>query len=130
MHPRLRLVLRNLGLAAVYVLAVRVALALDPVAGFAMLVWPPAGISLAAVLLLGNRLLPGVFLGVCTAALLAGAPLLVTLGIAVGGTCQVLAAATLMRRVPNFSITLERVTSVVALCIHIGALIVFFEAFH
>jgi len=120
MHARLRLVLLNLGLAAVYVLAVRVALALDPVAGFAMLVWPPAGISLAAVLLLGNRLLPGVFLGVCTAALVAGAPLAVALGISVGGTGQVLAAATLMRRVPNFSITLERVTSVVALVVGVA----------
>jgi len=112
-----RLIGLNLALAAVYALAVRLGLAFNPVAGFATLVWPPAGIALAVVLLLGNRLLPGVFLGACTAALLARAPLLVTLGIAVGGTCQVLAAATLLRRVPTFSITLERVTSVVALIV-------------
>jgi len=117
MHSRVRLIGLNLALAAVYALAVRLGMAFNPVAGFATLVWPPAGIALAVVLLLGNRLLPGVFLGVCTAALLAGAPLLVTLGIAVGGTCQVLAAATLLRRVPTFSITLERVTSVVALIV-------------
>ena len=120
MHPRLRLVPLNLGLAAVYVLAVRVGLAFNPVAGFAMLVWPPAGISLAAVLLLGNRVAPGVFLGACTAALITGAPLAVALGISVGGTGQVLAAATLIRRVPNFSITLERVTSVVALVVGVA----------
>ena len=117
MHSRARLIGLNLALAAVYALAVRLGLAFNPVAGFATLVWPPAGIALAVVLLLGNRLLPGVFLGACTAALLARAPLLVTLGIAVGGTCQVLAAATLLRRVPTFSITLERVTSVVALIV-------------
>ena len=117
MQSRVRLIGLNLALAAVYALAVRLGLAFNPVAGFATLVWPPAGIALAVVLLLGNRLLPGVFLGACTAALLARAPLLVTLGIAVGGTCQVLAAATLLRRVPTFSITLERVTSVVALIV-------------
>ena len=117
MHSRVRLIGLNLALAAVYALAVRLGLAFNPEAGFATPVWPPAGIALAVVLLLGNRLLPGVFLGACTAALLARAPLLVTLGIAVGGTCQVLAAATLLRRVPTFSITLERVTSVVALIV-------------
>jgi len=117
MQSRVRLIGLNLALAAVYALAVRLGLAFNPEAGFATPVWPPAGIALAVVLLLGNRLLPGVFLGACTAALLARAPLLVTLGIAVGGTCQVLAAATLLRRVPTFSITLERVTSVVALIV-------------
>jgi len=117
MPSRARLIGLNLALAAVYALAVRLGLAFNPEAGFATPVWPPAGIALAVVLLLGNRLLPGVFPGACTAALLARAPLLVTLGIAVGGTCQVLAAATLLRRVPTFSITLERVTSVVALIV-------------
>ena len=101
MHPRLRQVALNLGLAAVYVLAARLGLAFDPVAGFATLVWPPTGISLAAVLLLGDRVVPGVFLGACMANLLAGAPLAVALGIGVGSTGEVLAAATLMRRVPT-----------------------------
>ena len=115
MHPRLCLIGLNLGLAAVYALAALLGLAFDPMAGFATLVWPPAGIALAAVLLLGNRVAPAVLLGSCAASLSAEAPVVVALGFGIGSTFQVLAGATLMRRVPSFTITLERVTTVVAL---------------
>ena len=117
MNHRLRLVALNLGLAVVYILAARVGFAFDPVSGFATVVWPPTGIALAALLLFGNRLALGVFLGAFGANLLAGAPLGVAIGIAAGNTGEALIGTTLLRRVPGFSITLERVSSVVGLIV-------------
>src|SRR3954447_19152843 len=117
MHSHLRQVALTLGLAVLYVLSARLGLAFDPVSGFATLVWPPTGISLAAILLLGNRVAPGIFLGALCANLLAGAPVPVAAGIGIGNACEALVGAFLLRRVPGFSITLERVTSVIALIV-------------
>jgi signal transduction histidine kinase len=117
MDNRQRQVAVTLGLAAVYVLAARFGLAFDPVGGFATLVWPPTGIALAAVLLLGNRVAPGIFLGAFVANYLTGAPVPVAIGIGVGNACEAVVGAALLRRIPSFSITLERVSSVVALIV-------------
>ena len=117
MPKRVREVVLNLGLAAVYVLSARLGLAFDPVSGFATVIWPPTGISLAALLLLGNRVAPGIFIGAFVANFVTGAPPAVALGIAVGNTGEALIGAVLLRRVPGFSVTLERVTSVVGLIV-------------
>src|SRR5687768_11210386 len=74
------------GLATVYALAARLGLGLDAVAGFATLVWPPSGIALAALLILGYRVWPGVFIGAFVANMLTGASPLVAVGIGVGNT--------------------------------------------
>src|SRR5688572_20874710 len=50
-------------LASVYGLAGKVGLALAFVHPSATAVWPPTGIALAAILLLGPRVWPGIFLG-------------------------------------------------------------------
>src|SRR5438093_5910184 len=50
-------------LASVYVLAGKLGLTLAYVNASATAVWPPAGIALAALLVLGPRAWPGVFLG-------------------------------------------------------------------
>ena len=105
------------GLAVVYILAARLGLAFDPVAGFATLVWPPTGISLAAVLLFGYRVWPGIFLGAVTTNLLLGGGIGVALVSGAGNLAEALAGAYLLRRIPNFSMTLERVTSVIALIV-------------
>src|SRR5262245_38883422 len=55
--------LHNGLLAGAYWAAARVGLTLDAVSGFATLVWPPSGIALAAVVLGGPQVLPGVALG-------------------------------------------------------------------
>jgi signal transduction histidine kinase len=117
MHPRLRQVAFGLGLAAVYFVAARLSFVWDPLPGYAAVIWLPTGLSLAALLLFGNRLAAGVFLGAVGASLHVGAPLPVALGIAAGSTAEALIGASLLRRVPRFSITLERVTSVVGLIV-------------
>src|ERR1700682_1380326 len=73
--------LRYLGKAALvlgaYFVTARLGLGLDAVAGFATLVWPPTGISLAALFLFGDALWPAVALGAFAVNIAAGAPLAV-----------------------------------------------------
>src|SRR5215213_7552105 len=105
MSPRLRQVAFGLGLAVVYFLAARLSFVWDPLPGWATVIWLPTGIALAALLLLGNHLAAGVFLGSFTASLVTGAPAAVAFGIAVGNTAEAFIGASLLRRVPGFSIT-------------------------
>ncbi len=63
-----------LGLAALYFGTALLGFMLGPVNTFAAPVWPPAGISLAALLLRGNRVWPGIALGALSAGKLPPAP--------------------------------------------------------
>src|SRR3990172_3549501 len=71
-------------LAVVYALIARLGLRVDAVSGFATLLWPPSGIALAALLVGGFRLWPGIAIGAFAANLWVGAPLSAALGIAAG----------------------------------------------
>jgi PAS domain S-box-containing protein len=104
-------------LAALYVVAARIGLALDAVAGFATLVWPPSGIALAALLFRGYRLWPGVMIGAAAANLWTGAPIPVALGIATGNTLEALIGAYALRQVPGFRTSLDRLRDVLALIV-------------
>jgi signal transduction histidine kinase len=104
-------------LAIVYVVAARAGLMMDAVAGFATLVWPPSGLALAALLILGPRLWPGVFAGAVVANLLTGAPIVVALGIGVGNTLEAVLAVYALRRIPGFDASLERLADVVGLIV-------------
>ena len=114
---RARYVLAVVALAAVYVVAARLGLMMDAIAGFATLVWPPSGLALAALLILGPRLWPGVFVGAFVANLLTGAPIPVALGIGVGNTLEAVIAAYALRRIPGFALSLERLADVVGLIV-------------
>ena len=85
-------------LAAVYFVAAKLSLVFAIPPGYATAVWPPSGIALAAMLLWGTRLWPGVWLG---AALInftiEGSPLLAVL-IATGNTLEAVVGAALIRR--------------------------------
>ncbi len=104
-------------LATIYVVTARFGLKLDAVAGFATLVWPASGISLAALLLFGYRLWPGVFVGALVTNLLAGAPVLVALGISVGNTAEAVVGVYALRRIPGFRLALDRVYDAVGLIV-------------
>jgi signal transduction histidine kinase len=104
-----------LGLAALYLVAARLGLMIDAVAGFATLVWPATGIALAALVGFGYRLWPGVFIGAFIANVLTGAPPLVALGIAAGNTLEAVAGTWLLKRVPGFHPSLVRLPDVLAL---------------
>ena len=109
-------------LAALYVLAARAGLKIDAVGGFATLVWPPTGIALAALLIRGYRLWPGVALGAIVANVLTGASIPVALGIAVGNTLEALFAVYALCLIPNFHRTLDRLIDAFSLLV-VGGLV-------
>jgi signal transduction histidine kinase len=119
---RLRSVAEIVVFAAIYVVAARAGLGLDAVSGFATLVWAPTGLSLAAILLLGYRMWPGIAIGALVANVFTGAPIGVGLGIAAGNTIEALAGAFLLRRVPGFRTSLGRVVDVLALIVFAAVL--------
>lgn len=108
----------NVGaLFAVYLSTGKLGLMMDPVSGFATFVWPPTGISLAALLIFGYRLWPGIALGAFLVNLLTGASPLTACGMAVGNTLEALLGAFLLRRLAGFSNSLERLQDVTGIVI-------------
>lgn len=77
-------------LAILYAGIAELALRLGAVSGFATLVWPPTGLALAALMLRGLRLWPGILLGAWAVNVWTGAPATVAFGIAVGNTLEAL----------------------------------------
>jgi PAS domain S-box-containing protein len=97
-RPLIRDLLRAAAVAAIYFLAGKIGLGLAFVNASATAVWPPAGIALAALLVFGDRMWPGVFLGAFLVnAATAGNPL-TSVSIAMGNTLEGLAGAYLVRR--------------------------------
>src|SRR6516162_5432892 len=80
-------------------------------------IWPPTGIALAALVLGGYRLWPGVAVGALFANLYTGVPAVTVLGIVVGNTLEALTGAFLLRRVGGFRPGLERVRDVISLVV-------------
>jgi signal transduction histidine kinase len=111
-----------LAIFAVYFFTARIGLSLDAVSGFATLVWPPTGIALAALLILGYRYWPAIAAGAFLVNIVTGASRFVALGIAAGNTLEALAGAYLLTRLFDFHISLERVKDVLAL-IWYGAMV-------
>jgi PAS domain S-box-containing protein len=105
-------------LCSIYVSTATLGLSLDAVSGVAAAVWPPTGIALAALLLGGYRLWPGIALGAFLVNMSAGAPPLVASGMAAGNTMEALLATYLLRRRVGFSPALERLRDVGGLVIH------------
>jgi signal transduction histidine kinase len=107
----------NLALAVAYAGVAKLGLMMDAVSGFATLVWPPTGMALAAVLLGGNRVWPGIALGAFAVNLWTGAPVLVAAGIAAGNTLEAVVAALALRRVRGAAPWLDGLRRVVALIV-------------
>src|SRR4051812_10222740 len=87
-----------LALAAVYYAAGKFGLSLAFLNRSASAVWPPSGIALAALLLVGQRLWPGAFLGAFLVNITTQGSWLTSLGIATGNTLEAVVAAILVRR--------------------------------
>jgi PAS domain S-box-containing protein len=116
-----RLAAEILALAGVYAIVGRLGLSIAPVHLFASLVWPPTGIALAALLLRGPQLWPGVALGAFVVNASAGAPVLVAAGICVGNTLEALLGAHLICRFGERAWSLDRLRN--ALVFVAGALL-------
>ncbi len=86
-------------LAAVYFAAGKFGLSLASVHTNVSPVWPPTGIALAAILILGYRVWPGIFLGALLTNLLTPIPMASAFGIAIGNTLETLIAARVLMAV-------------------------------
>jgi signal transduction histidine kinase len=110
--------------AAAYYLAGRVGLELAYLDGAVAALWPPAGVGLALLVLLGPRILPGIVIGDL---LLADfdTPLGTVLGQTVGNTVAIVVAALLLLKLTDGRYGLDRVRDVLAFtaCALIGAVI-------
>ncbi len=105
-----------LALAAVYFVSGRLGLNLKVAHGSATPVWAPTGISLAALLLFGRGVWPGVALGAFLVNVTTPVPTVFAAIAAVGNTLAVLLAHAMCRRGPGVG-ALERFDQVVQLVI-------------
>jgi signal transduction histidine kinase len=127
--PFLLYVTGVLALAVVYHLAARLGLIMAYVQANTSPVWPPTGIGLAALLVLGYRFWPGITLGVLLGSLLTGAPFNLAFGMAIGNTLEALIAVYFLKRIVALHNQVDRIRDVVGLvlvsmvCTTIGATI-------
>ena len=98
--------------ALVYFGAAKLGLSLAIIHANVSPVWPPTGVAIAAVLLFGYRVWPGIFAGAFAAnLLLTPAPVVADFLIAVGNTLEAICAALLLERV-SFHRWLDRAKDV------------------
>src|ERR1041384_4628210 len=110
----LRTVTRVVILTAVYFLGGLLGKQASFLSGSIALVWPPAGIALAAILLFGYRFWPGVAVGAVLFSFMNGVPFgFFTLGTAIGNTMGAIICTFLLRRIAGFDNALERTSGVV-----------------
>ncbi|MFB7467338.1 MASE1 domain-containing protein [Streptomyces sp. NPDC056224] len=112
--------LRILAVAAVYYGAARVGLLQQLVRDQVTPLWPPTGVALAGLLLLGLRVWPGIALGAFLANVLLGPSLISVLAITAGNTLAPVCACLMLRRA-GFRNELDRLRDVLAL-VFLGAL--------
>jgi PAS domain S-box-containing protein len=129
MFPAARSALRDAAqvalLAAAYWAAAWLGLHYVTVGHSVSLVWPPAGVAFAALVLVGPRIWPGVTIGAFLANLMTPVPLSSAAGIALGSTGETLLAALILRRIAGSRPHLEepRHARVLLVAAAIGALV-------
>jgi signal transduction histidine kinase len=84
--------------AIIYIIAGKIGLMLASLHASASPVWPPAGIALAALLLLGYRIWPAIFVGAFIVNLTTAGDVATSVGIASGNTLEALVGAVLVNQ--------------------------------
>ena len=74
-------------------------------------IWPPTGVAIAAVLLRGYRIWPGILLGAFLANLVTPVPIAVAIRIAIGNTLDALGAGLMLRSL-DFHTSFDRAQDV------------------
>lgn len=95
-------------LAAVYFVAGKLGLSMAFVHPSSTAVWPPTGIALAAFLIFGYRVWPGIFLGAFLVNITTAGSVLACLGVATGNTLEGVLGAYLVSRFANGRNAFER----------------------
>ena len=121
-------------LAGLYLVVAKLSLLLAIPPGYATAVWPPSGVAVATLLLFGNRMWVGIWLGAALANLMVHGSAPAAMLIGTGNAFEALAGATLIRRylsVPRLFLSGEDVfkfaaigalASTVAATIGVGAI--------
>jgi PAS domain S-box-containing protein len=112
----------NFVVAILYFAAAELGLSLASLHSNVTPVWPPTGIAIAALLIFGRQVWPGVFLGALTANLLTTIPVASCIGIATGNTLEALVAHWLLRRTPRWRRTFESVGDVMMFVVYAAVL--------
>jgi signal transduction histidine kinase len=92
-----RVLLRPLLLGLVYFAAGRLGLSFSPVSGVASAVWPPTGIALAALLVMGRPYWPAIFLAATAVNWSVGVPPWAAIVIGAGNTLEAVIGVALLR---------------------------------
>src|SRR3990167_5876127 len=100
-------------LFSLYFFTASFGLKFDAFSGLATLIWPPTGISLAFLLIVGRRYWPGVFLGALIVNLSVGANPMSAFMIGIGNTLEALIGAYWLRSSLDFHKSLERMKDIV-----------------
>src|SRR5205814_8022097 len=111
-HRRFRTPLTAGLLTVVYFIAGKLSLNLAFLYASASPVWPPAGIALAALLLLGYRVWPAIFVGAFLVNLTTAGNVLTSLGIATGNTLEAAVGAWLIQRFAGGTRVFDRANNV------------------
>src|SRR2546422_1160959 len=101
--------------AAVYFSAAKLGLLAAVAQKVVSSAWPPTGVALATLLLLGVRFWPGIALGAFLLNWTSGVPAAAAAGIAAGNTLEAVTAVLLLRRVADFQPSLAGLRDVLAL---------------
>jgi PAS domain S-box-containing protein len=113
---RVRYGARLIAVSAAYVVTALLGLELAFAHASITAVWPPTGISLAALVIWGYRIWPGVAVGAALANTFTGdAPAVAVPGITIGNTLEAVLGAYLLCSVAHFRPSLDRVRDVLAL---------------
>src|SRR5690349_15597333 len=99
--PLLKQLLIGVAACATYILAAKLSLRLATVHPSASPFWPPTGIAIVMLLLLGLRYWPAIFVGAFLANLTTAGTVLTSLGIAAGNSLEAVTACYLINRFAN-----------------------------
>ena len=112
----------SLLIAIVYFAAAELGLSLASVHQNVTPVWPPTGIAIAALLIFGNRVWPGVFVGALAANLITPISVASAIGIASGNTLEAVIACFLLQRAKRWQGSFESVGDVMTFVVYAAVL--------
>ena len=111
-----------LGVCATYILVAKLSLRLATVHPSASPVWPPTGLAIAALLALGLRFWPAIFLGAFVVNLTTAGSVLTSAGVATGNTLEAVLASVLVLRFASGKHAFERSWDILRFAVFAGVL--------
>lgn len=118
----LKQILIGMGVCAGYILAAKLSLRLASVHPSATPVWPPTGIAIAALVALGLRFWPAIFMGAFLVNVITAGSVLTSVGIATGNTLEALLASVLVMRFANGKHAFDRTWDILRFALYGGVL--------